>query len=64
MKRNAQPPPVRPTARRRKDRTPPARNVVVIFEMGQRVFRRLRPTLDELIATHDLTCHLRFDGDA
>jgi ParB-like chromosome segregation protein Spo0J len=41
-----------------------AAGVVVILEMTRTVFRTVKPTLDELVAGHDLACHVRMDGDA
>jgi len=63
MKPRTRPAPRRPADPAAANHAGEHRNVVVIFEMHQRVFRRLRPTLDSLIATHNLACHVRFDGD-
>jgi len=41
-----------------------ADKVVVIFEMAGQVYRAVKPVFDELIASHDLACHIRFDGEA
>lgn len=36
--------------------------VVVILEMPPETYQLVRPRLDRLISTHDLTCHVRMDG--
>jgi len=40
----------------------PADGVVLIFELSVDEYNRLKPRFDELIAQHDLTCHVRMDA--
>ena len=37
--------------------------VVVILEMSDAAYRLVKPTLNEWIASGDLTCHVRFDNE-
>jgi len=43
------------------DREPDSADVVLVFELSREQYRRAKADLDELIARHDLSCHVRFE---